>query len=450
METQSVRAANHLSLISRRTAIQMAFAGGAGAAAAELRPPGASDTACIVFFLDGGQSHHDTIDPKPDAPAEVRGEFGAIETTVPGLRLSDQLPLLAKQAEHFSVIRSLFHGNPSHAPAEHQMLTGWMGSRPGTARAVIEKPSLGSIVSKLRGTRRDGIPAYVAVPWSFHHEYGGSPFGQASYLGAGYEPFESGHLPKSTTASFEAPALTLLADNTPPRLQRRRGLLEQLDRYARGSRAETISRKRAFWNDAHEMLLDDRARQAFDLSREPTGLRERYGSHEWGQAALLSRRLVESGVTFVMMQCGLKQDWDTHDKNFVRLKDQLLPPLDHAVSTLLTDLRDRGLDQNTLVLVIGEFGRTPKINNKAGRDHWADVFSVLLAGGGLRHGQVIGSSDRQGAYPADRPYHAHDLFATMYRVLGIDPQTLLYDPQGRPIPVLDGGQPIKELWSAVS
>ena len=443
MEARPLPGRTTAPLLSRRTALQLSLLGSSAAAA--NAPRRATGTACIVFFLDGGQSHHDTIDPKPQAPAEVRGEFAAIDTTVPGIQITDQLPLLAQQAEHYSIVRSLFHGNPSHAPAEHQMLTGWMGSRPGTARAVIEKPSLGSVVSKLRGSRRSGMPPYVAVPWSFHHEYGGSPFGQASYLGAGCEPFESGHLPKSATQPFEVPALTLQPQNSRPRLRRRRGLLEQLDRYAQGNRDDMIGRKGSFWNDAHQLLLDDAARQAFDLTQETSALRAQYGPHEWGQAALLSRRLVEAGVTFVMLQCGLKQDWDTHDKNFPRLKDQLLPPLDRAVSTLLTDLRQRGLEQNTLVLVMGEFGRTPKVNAKAGRDHWAEVFSALLAGGGLRHGQVIGASDRHGAYPADRPYHAHDLFATMYHALGIDPHRLFYDRQGRPIPVLAGGQPIPEL-----
>lgn len=446
MESEFLPGGMTAPLVSRRTALQLSLL---GSAAATANTPGrATDTACIVFFLDGGQSHHDTIDPKPQAPAEVRGEFAAIDTTVPGIQITDQLPLLAKQAQHFSIVRSLFHGNPSHAPAEHQMLTGWMGSRPGTARAVIEKPSLGSVVSKLRGSRRSGIPPYVAVPWSFHHEYGGSPFGQASYLGPRCEPFESGHLPKSATQPFEVPALALQPHNTRPRLRRRRGLLEQLDRYAQGNRDEMIGRKGSFWNDAHQLLLDDEARQAFDLTQETPALRAQYGSHEWGQAALLSRRLVEAGATFVMLQCGLKQDWDTHDKNFPRLKDQLLPPLDRAVSTLLTDLRQRGLQQNTLVLVMGEFGRTPKVNAKAGRDHWAEVFSVLLAGGGLHHGQVIGASDRHGAYPADRPHHAHDLFATMYHALGIDHHTLFYDRQGRPIPILTGGQPIPELLAS--
>ena len=203
-----------LSLHSRRAILRASLLGlGSFASSRRLAAhPSASqgsrsdETACIVFFLDGGSSHHDTFDPKPDAPSEVRGEFGVIDTTVPGMQISDQLPLLARHAQHYSLLRSLYHGNPSHAPAEHQMLTGWMGSRPGTARAVIEKPSLGSIVSKLRGTGKKGLPAYVAVPWSFHHEYGGSPFGASSYLGPRYEPFESGPLPKSATASSYSPS----------------------------------------------------------------------------------------------------------------------------------------------------------------------------------------------------------------------------------------------------
>ena len=406
----------------------------------------AADTACIVFFLDGGPSHHDTFDPKPEAPSAVRGEFGVIETAVPGVRISDRLPLLAAQAEHYSLLRSLHHGNPSHAPAEHQMLTGWMGSRPGTARAVIENPSLGSIVARLRGTRRAGLPAYVAVPWSFHHEYGGSPFGAASYLGARYEPFESGPLPKSPTAGYEVPALKLPDEVSPPRLQIRRQLLDRLDRYTPDANGlAPIRRARSLTTEAMEMLLQEQVRRAFDLGREPQKLRTQYGAHEWGQSALLARRLVESGVTFVMIQCGLRQDWDTHDANFVKLKDKLLPPLDRAVSTLLADLDQRGRLDKTLVMVIGEFGRTPVINKKVGRDHWANVFSALVAGGGLRGGRVVGASDRTGAYPHERPLHAKDLFATMYGVLGIDHDKMFYDQQDRQLPVLNHGTAIEEL-----
>ena len=412
------------------------------------------DTACIVFFLDGGPSHHDTFDPKPKAPAEVRGEFGVIETEVPGIRLCEHLPLLAQQMKHCAILRSLFHGNPSHAPAEHQMLTGWMGSRPGTARAVIEKPSLGSIVSRLRGRRRDGNPAYVAVPWSFHHAYGGSPFGGTAYLGGRYEPLESGHLPKSSTAGYEVPVLKLPEGMPASRLLTRSGLLGKLDQYGDGeiSRA-ALKRSRTLTDEAMNLLVDGRVRQAFDLASEPVALRDRYGAHEWGQGALLSRRLVEAGTTFVMLQCGLRQDWDTHKNNFPALKNVLLPPLDRAVSALIEDLAQRGLLEKTLVIVMGEFGRTPKIGQlsdnldteKNGRDHWASVFSALVAGGGLRGGEVVGSSDAIGAYPHERPLHATSLFATMYHVLGINYHTIFHDPQNRPIPVLSHGSPIAEL-----
>ena len=427
-------------------------AGGAGLATALAAPQFAqaakkqskTGKSCIVFFLDGGPSHHETFDPKPNAPKEVRGEFGAIDTTVPGMRICELLPNLAKQAEHFSVVRSLFHGNPSHAPAEHQMLTGWMGSRPGTARAVIEKPAFGSIVSRLAGTRRAGMPAYVAVPWSFHHSYGGSPFGASHYLGPRFEPFESGHLPKTAKESFEVPELALRAGLNPRRLRGRRGLLNRFNR-SRGLRSKQTSRVDETVNEALDVLLDEDVRSAFDLRKEKSSLRTRYGDHEWGQAALLARRLVEAGTTFVMLQCGLKQDWDTHKNNFKLLKKPLLPAMERAVATLIEDLHQRGRLDDTLVMVIGEFGRTPKINKNAGRDHWAEVFSAFVAGGGLRGGQVVGSSDRNGGYPKDRPLHAQDLFATMYHVMGIDHRTLLHDKLGRPIPVLSHGKPIREL-----
>lgn len=441
-----------ISCHSRRTLLKASLPGTLGilpqltkqSISEATEPSKARKTACVVFFLDGGPSHHDTFDPKPSAPAEVRGEFSTINTTVPGIEISDQLPQLAKQAHQYSIIRSLYHDNPSHAPAEHQMLTGWMGSRPGTARAVIEKPSLGSVVASQRGTRVAGMPAYVAIPWSFHHAYGGSPFGAASYLGPRFEPFESGHPPNSITDSFEVPGLRLLEDLSDRRLLARKDLLNQIDhpdhQHASAKRLST------FADEALHMLVSDQVRSAFDLSKESKSLRERYGAHEWGQGALLSRRLIESGVTFIMLQCGLRQDWDTHSKNFPRLKDTLLPAMDRAVSSLLEDLSEKGLLDDTLVLVMGEFGRTPVVNKSAGRDHWASVFSALMAGGSIQSGQVIGASDKTGAYPNHRPEHARNLFATMYQGLGIDFHKYVNDQQGRPIPVLGNAKPIQGLF----
>jgi len=435
-----------LSLLSRRTMLQLGGLGTVGgsvlaAPAAEPRP----DTSCIMFFLDGGPSHHETFDPKPEAPQSVRGQFGTIDTAVPGLRICDRLPLLAAEARRFNVVRSLHHGNNSHAPSEHQMLTGRMGTRDGTARAVIETPSIGSIVSRLRGTRRAGMPAYVGIPWSFHHEYIGSPFGAAAYLGSQHEPFESGHLPASTTEKFQVPILELQDGISPPRLQQRKQLLSVLDQFRHQEpAARAISQIRDFTRRGMDLLLQRQVRDAFDLSRETPAIRQKYGAHEWGQSALLARRMVEAGVAFTLIQCGLKQDWDTHATNFSKL-DKYLPPLDRAVATLLADLADRGMLENTVVMVIGEFGRTPKINKNAGRDHWGDCFSALIAGGGLRSGQVVGSSDAIGGYPVERPIHAEGLFATMYHALGIDPHTIFQDNQNRPIPVLNHGAPIDEL-----
>ncbi len=406
-----------------------------------------------MFFLDGGPSHHETFDPKPEAPAGVRGEFGAVDTTVPGLRICDRLPLLAAQAQNYSIIRSLHHGNNSHAPAEHQMLTGRMGTRNGTRRAVIETPSFGSIISRLRGPRRAGMPAYVGIPWSFHHAYIGSPFGAAAYLGSQHEPFESGPVPASTTEEFTVPILELRSGLTQSRLQQRRGLLSQLDRFrAQGPVASSLRHNRDFTAQGMKLLLQQQVRTAFDLTREKPQTREQYGPHEWGQGALLARRLVEAGVTFNLIQCGLRQDWDTHNKSFPRL-EKLLPQLDRAVAALIADLSNRGLLDKTLVMVIGEFGRTPKVGqittgnqtDQSGRDHWAHCFSALVAGGGLTMGQVIGQSDAIGGYPADDPLHAQDLFATMYHVLGVDPHTVFTDQQNRPIPVLNHGTPIPGL-----
>ena len=421
---------------------------GSSVASLSAAPPGPGprpNTSCIMFFLDGGPSHHETFDPKPEAPQSVRGQFDAIDTAVAGLKICDRLPLLAAQARRFSIVRSLHHGNNSHAPSEHQMLTGRMGTRDGTRRAVIETPSIGSIVSRLRGTRRPGMPAYVGIPWSFHHEYIGSPFGAATYLGSRHEPFESGHLPASTTEPFAVPILKLQEGLSAPRLEQRQELLSVLDRFRQqGSANPEISQNRNFTKQGMELLLQQQVRDAFDLGRETRATRERFGPHEWGQGALLARRLVEAGVTFTLVQCGLKQDWDTHSANFSNL-DKMLPPLDRAIASLLDDLSNRGMLDNTLVMVIGEFGRTPKINKNTGRDHWGDCFSALVAGGGIKSGQVIGRSDSIGGYPIERPLHAQDLFATMYHALGIDTQTTFHDHQDRPIPVLNHGSPIAEL-----
>ena len=438
-----------LTFLSRRTMIQLGSLGlGSSVASLSAAPPAPGprpNTSCIMFFLDGGPSHHETFDPKPEAPQSVRGQFDAIDTAVAGLKICDRLPLLAAQARRFSIVRSLHHGNNSHAPSEHQMLTGRMGTRDGTRRAVIETPSIGSIVSRLRGTRRPGMPAYVGIPWSFHHEYIGSPFGAATYLGSRHEPFESGHLPASTTKPFAVPILKLQDGLSAPRLEQRQELLSVLDHFRQqGSANPEISQNRNFTRQGMELLLQQQVRDAFDLGRETRATRERFGPHEWGQGALLARRLVEAGVTFTLVQCGLKQDWDTHSANFSNL-DKMLPPLDRAIASLLDDLSNRGMLDNTLVMVIGEFGRTPKSNKNAGRDHWGDCFSALVAGGGLKPGQVIGRSDSLGGYPIERPLHAQDLFATMYHALGIDTRTTFHDHQDRPIPVLNHGTPIAEL-----
>ncbi|HCK52416.1 MAG TPA: DUF1501 domain-containing protein, partial [Planctomycetaceae bacterium] len=258
-------------------------------------------------------------------------------------------------------------------------------------------------------------------------------------------PFESGHLPASTTEPFAVPIPKLQDGLSAPRLEQRQELLSVLDRFRQqGSANPEINQNRNFTKQGMELLLQQQVRDAFDLGRETRATRERFGPHEWGQGALLARRLVEAGVTFTLVQCGLKQDWDTHSANFSNL-DKMLPPLDRAIASLLDDLSDRGMLDNTLVMVIGEFGRTPKINKNAGRDHWGDCFSALVAGGGLKPGQVVGRSDSIGGYPIERPLHAQDLFATMYHALGIDTQTTFHDHQDRPIPVLNHGTPIAEL-----
>ena len=298
------------------------------------------------------------------------------------------------------------------------------------------------------------MPAYVGVPWSFHHEYVGSPFGAAAYLGSQHEPFESGHLPASTTQKFTVPILELRDGLSTPRLQHRQDLLSLLDRFrGQGPAARSIRQTRDFTNQGMDLLLQQQVRDAFDLSREKPGLRERYGSHEWGQGALLARRLVEAGVTFTLIQCGLKQDWDTHNTAFPRL-EKLLPQIDRAVSVLIGDLADRGMLEKTMVMVIGEFGRTPKVGqittgnqtDQSGRDHWAGSSPLLIYGGGLKMGQVIGTSDKNGEQPEDIPVSVPNLYATiMETILDVGAVRATPGIPGEVSQVIHGANPIRQL-----
>ena len=400
----------------------------------------------IVILLQGGCSQLDTWDMKPSAPSEYRGEFDSIATTLPGYRVCEHLPRLAARTDRFNVLRSVHHGTPSHEAAIHWVLTGY--DYPGanvTTKNRNNQPSVGSFVAKLRGTSRPGLPAYVCVPdkgqLGDRVRYAG-----AHFLGMAFDPFESGPVPTDATSPFEVPPYLVMSPSIDAgRFQDRQGLLQRLDTLSRESDASgMMTGLDQFRRTALDMVNHPVTRDAFDLSQETPETRQRYGSHKFGQRALLARRLAEAGVPFTLVNFAENQDWDTHVGNFTSMKNTLLPRLDQAVSTLLDDLTDRGLLDSTLVAIVSEFGRTPKINTTAGRDHWSDVFSVVLTGGGLKTGQVLGTSNARAEIPQDRPIHYNDVLATIYRQLGVATDRV-FQHEGRPVPVLYHGTPIPEL-----
>jgi hypothetical protein len=413
--------------------------------AREGHPASAPARQAIVIYLQGGLSHYESFDPKPDAPAAYRGEFGQSATTLPGVRFSEHLPRLAQRAHKFNVIRSVYVDSPSHNSSIHQTLTGWKYLNANTEDKTRNNihPAIGSIVARTCGPRVPGLPGYVTVP---HSGQLGSRvhYASAGLLGAAYEPVDSGMLPESADEPFTGPrSLSLQGDLTGAQIGDRLALRQAFDG------PTEVGGFARYFRQAQDILVRAEAARAFDLARESRQLRERYGNHLWGQQTILARRLAEAGVPFTLVNYTLNQtkgqDWDTHTDNFNELKNRLLPPMDLAVSTLLDDLDSRGLLDTTLVAMFGEFGRTPLINKDAGRDHWHNVFSVVLAGGGLKSGVVVGSSTRAGDLPLDRPIHFSDVVATIYQQLGVPMDDMLRDPLNRPIPVLDGGKPIAEL-----
>jgi len=402
----------------------------------------------IIIYLQGGLSHYESFDPKPDAPSAIRGEFGNISTTIPGIHFSEHLPLLAKHMGKFNLIRSTFVDSPSHPVAIHMTLTGadLAGASVETKNRNLTHPSIGSVIARSKGPRVPELPGYVAIPHSgqlgqrVHYATAGS-------LGNTYNPLHSGMVPDKADGVFAGPEiLTLPSEQNNNRLRNRMGLLKALNET--GTRKE-INSLDTYHRLAYELLKNGVAGSAFDLNRESLKQRERYGNHLWGQQTILARRLAEAGVPVTLVNYTLNQqhgqDWDTHEDNFNLMKSKLLPPMDLAVSTLLDDLDERGLLETTIVAMFGEFGRTPRINANAGRDHWEKVFSVVMAGGGLKSGVVVGSSTRIGDLPQDRPVHFNDVIATIYHQLGISSDSVFLDGTGRPYHILDRGKPIREL-----
>lgn len=408
------------------------------ALAAEGGSPGKDQLSLIVVFLRGGLSTIDTFDMKPNAPSEFRGEFQPIATNVPGIQIGEHLPKVAQQMDKFSLIRSFGHRNSDHGPADHYMLTGYhpVAGFNGGVSPNNQRPSVGSIIAKKLGAR-GSVPPYVCVP-DMHPSCG------AAYLGAAFEPF-------SVNSDPADPGFTVRDIVPPPglknsRVDARQSLLAQVDRFQKGAERTANSKAKAvsvFREKAFDLMTSPAAKTAFNIHDEDAGLRAEYGHNSLGQSCLMSRRLVEAGVRCVTVH---HVDWDTHNNNFVTLKRDLLPQLDAAMSTLFRDLADRGLLETTMVVVTGEFGRTPRINSNAGRDHWGPGFTVAMGGGGITGGLVIGSSDERAERPADNPYGPEDLSTTIHRTLGINPDEEFLTAENRPIKVASDGRMIKELF----
>ncbi len=388
-------------------------------------------TAVIFVQLGGGPPQHETYDPKPDAPAEYRGAFPAIPTAVPGVRFSALMPGQARLANELAVVRSVSHHEASHI-ALHVIESGYF-LRDASRGLTGEMPAVGSVVARVRGDGAGGLPGFVSLP---RHIYYCSP----AYLGGQYAPFSVNGDPSA--ADFEVANLVLRQGLTPGLLRDRQALLRSFDATCRVLEDEGQARALdAFQVQALELLTGERARAAFDLAQEPSPLRDRYGRTDFGQRLLLARRLVEAGVPFVMVRTA---DWDDHQGLADKMKKRG-PMYDQGMAALIGDLRDRGLQQDVLVVAMGEFGRTPKVNANGGRDHWPAVASALLAGGRYRMGQVIGASDSKGATVTQAPYKPQSVLGMVYRHLGIDPALTFPDFTGRPRHVLEERDPIPEL-----
>lgn len=402
----------------------------------------------ILVLLTGGASHHDSFDMKPDAPAEIRGEFSPIATTLPGVQVCEHLPLLARRLGHWALVRSMSHDENGHLPGTHRLLTGarMPNQRITDLDNVLSRrdwPSYAAGLNFVR-PRRDGVPAGVTLPHSLIEGPLTWPGQHAGFLGANHDPMLVTQDPNSP--NFRMEALSLPADADWQRLENRARLLDRLAASSAGAASF-----RRHQETALQVLSSGKIATAFQMHREPDRVRDRYGRTMFGQSLLLARRLVQAGVPIVQANMGIVQSWDTHVDNWARLKNQLLPWLDRGLAALVDDLQAEGRLEETLIVVMGEFGRTPRIstlpgNDKPGRDHWAACYSGLFAGTGVRGGQVIGRSDRIGAYPITVSYTPYDVGATVYHALGVAPEAEIHDATGRPMK-LNLGRVIEPLFT---
>ena len=393
--------------------------------------------ACIFLMLEGGPSHIDMWDLKPDAPREIRGPFQPISTNVPGTQISNILPQCSKIADKYTIMRSHSHRDNAHQTGRHWVLTGYPPSfADGQAKGMPFNelyPSIGSIVSRELGPG-GAAPPYIEMP---------NPLGPGGpgFYGSHYAPFTIETDP--VQPDFEVRDLNLAEGIDATRFQRRQRLLRGAEKLGiqgnPGGRAQTME---SYYRKAMELVTSPKARKAFRIDEEKPQVRQRYGHTSIGQCALLARRLVEAGSRFIGIDHG---GWDTHVDNFTSHEKALVPPTDQAFSALITDLDDRGLLDETLVIMMGEMGRTPKINTNAGRDHWSQCQTVIFAGGGVKRGAVIGASDRTASFPTTQPYGIQDLLRTLFHLMGIDASRTYHTPLGRPVPIVNGGKVIREL-----
>lgn len=430
----------------------------AGQAMSAVREP--KIKSCLVLFQAGGVSHIDTFDMKPDQPINIRGEFSPISSNVPGMPVCEHLPRVSRQMDKLCVVRSMYHKMLCHNPAAYCALSG---REVGEAKAVSNKtnakqddyPNFGSVIAKYRPSPRD-LPSFVQMPFTLFNGPAKTPGQNAGFLGREYDPFLISQNPNDD--NFRVDELQSQPDMNRNRFGHRQSLLQSLDAKAAAiERTGAVETMDVYYQRAFSLLTTPRSKKAFDLSQEPQQVRERYGRNIVGQSTLLGRRLIEAGVPFVTVYSPVdhieKVSWDTHRNNFPLLKDTLLPPADQSLSALLEDMQQRGLLDQTLVVWMGEFGRSPRIgftqsnntNNQNGRDHHPQCYTILLAGGGVRGGTYCGSSDRQGWYPKENPIHSGDLGATIFEAFGIDHQSEVRDNLNRPHR-LSEGVPIQGIY----
>ena len=433
--------------ISRRGLVQAGLGGIVGLSMPDLlrlqaatteqsgeKSNGPKDTAVIYLEQAGGPTQHETYDPKPNAAVEYRGPLNAVSTVLPGEAFCELMSKQAAIADRLAIIRSIHHNSSSHGTSSHMTQTGYYLT--DNQSRNNEMPCIGSYTMRMRGANAKGVPAFVSIPQSMR-------FGRAAWLGKGNNPLETSR--SADDKRFEVPNLTLLKGIDESRLADRRSLLSGFDAARKIVDNHGVADATdEFTRQAFEMVTGDAARKAFAIDEEDDATRDRYGRNSIGQNVLLAKRLVERGVTFVTVRVNTLGSWDDHTGIEKRMRAKG-PALDQAIASLVTDLYETGLDRKVMVVAMGEFGRTPRINKSAGRDHWGRVMSVMMSGGGLKVGQVIGASDSSGAVPVESPYRPENVLAVLYQHLGIDPSLTFPDNSGRPRYLLETRELIREL-----